>query len=81
MEYLTLHVIPRPDGSWRCTVNRLSTRAVMGHPKRIGVLAETALNVPDGADIDQVAGWLLAHLVDRPKREGQSWTDTPLPGL
>lgn len=81
MEYLTLHVVPRVDGEWRVTLNRLSTRAVMGHPKRIGVIAEQRIPVPSGASLDEVAGWLLARLATPSPRREKSWTDASLPGL
>lgn len=81
MEYFTVHVVPRVDGDWAVSVNRLSTRAVMGHPKRMGALPTVVLPQLHGQTEDEVIAWLIERL--RPERPApeRGWSDRPLPGL
>ena len=81
MEYLTVHLVPRVDGDWAVSINRLSTRAVMGPPKRMAQLPTVVLPQLHGADLAEAVAFLVSAL--RPQRQegGKSWTDEPLPGL
>lgn len=81
MEYFTAHLVPRIDGDWALSINRLSTRAVMGHPKRVGQLPTVVLPQLRGRSEEEVISWLIEHLrpVTPPAADGPP--GEPLPGL